>query len=221
MSYHGEFIEFLLEAGVLTFGDFVTKSGRKTPYFLNMGNIDSGKDLLKLGKFYSKIYKEHFDDTKVLYGPAYKGISLSVATSIALYDRYKYNVPITFNRKEMKAHGEGGQFIGKKPEAGDRFVIIEDVMTAGTAVRETLELLKPYDVSVDGIIIAVDRMEKGSKDKSAIQEFQEEYNIPVYSVVTIVDLVEHLYNKEINGKVYIDEEMKQRIDKYLEEYGCL
>ncbi|WP_459129481.1 orotate phosphoribosyltransferase [Guggenheimella bovis] len=217
MNYKREFIEFLLASNVLTFGDFTTKSGRKTPYFLNFGNIKSGSALSGIGRYYAENYKAHFNGNHVLYGPAYKGIPLAVSTSIALSDTY--NLDVTFNRKEVKDHGEGGVFVGKKLEANDSIVIVEDVITAGTAIRETLALLEPYNVKVDGILIGVDRMEKGTTDQSAIEEIEELLKIKVYPVVTIREIIKDLYNRKVNGKVYIDDEMKERIEAYLALYG--
>ncbi|SHJ91526.1 orotate phosphoribosyltransferase [Hathewaya proteolytica DSM 3090] len=224
MKYKEEFIELMVEANVLRFGDFTAKSGRKTPYFINTGNYKFGAHISKLGEFYADCYHEFLkDDVNLLFGPAYKGIPLVVSASVALSNKYKVNAPICFNRKEAKDHGEGGIFVGKAPESGDNIVIIEDVITAGTAIRESMDIFKNVPgVNVTDLIIAVDRKEKGKKgNKSTLQELEEEFGIKVHPIVTIDDILEYLYNKEINGKVYIDDTMKARIEKYLSEYGAV
>ena len=222
MNYKEEFIKLMLKANVLQFGDFTAKSGRKTPYFINTGNYKMGSDISKLGVFYADCYNEHLQNEKnLLFGPAYKGIPLVVSTSTALAVKYNLDLPFCFNRKEAKDHGEGGVFVGKKPEQGESIVIIEDVITAGTAVRESMELFSTIkDLKVKALIIAVDRREKGQGSKSTLQELEEQFGIKVYPIVTIDDIVEYLYNKEIDGKVYIDDEMKARIDNYLSQYGA-
>lgn len=224
MNYKEEFINLMVRANVLRFGDFTAKSGRKTPYFINTGNYKFGADICKLGEFYADCYHEYLgENVNVLFGPAYKGIPLVISTSSALSNKYSMNVPICFNRKEAKDHGEGGIFVGKTPEAGDKVVIIEDVITAGTAVRESMDMLgKINGVKVTDLIIAVDRKEKGKKgDKSTLQELEEEFGIKVHPIVTINDILEYLYNKEIDGKVYIDDTMKARIEEYLSVYGAV
>jgi len=221
MNYKEEFIKLMLKANVLQFGDFTAKSGRKTPYFINMGNYKMGSHISKLGVFYADCYNENLkDDKNLLFGPAYKGIPLVVTTSTALAVKYNLDLPFCFNRKEVKDHGEGGIFVGKKPESGDSIVIIEDVITAGTAIRESMEIFsKIPNINVKALIIAVDRREKGQGAKSTMQELEEQFGIKVYPIVTIDDIVEYLYNKEIDGKVYIDDAMKTKIDAYLETYG--
>ena len=223
MNYKEEFIKLMLKANVLQFGDFTAKSGRKTPYFINMGNYKMGSDISKLGVFYADCYNEKLkDDKNLLFGPAYKGIPLVVTTSTALAVKYNLDLPFCFNRKEVKDHGEGGIFVGKKPESGDSIVIIEDVITAGTAIRESMEIFsKIPNINVKALIIAVDRREKGQGSKSTLQELEDQFGIKVYPIVTIDDIVEYLYNKEIDGKIYIDDDMKVKIDNYLEMYGAI
>lgn len=220
-KYKEEFIEFMVESNVLTFGDFITKSGRKTPFFINTGNYTTGKQLSKLGEYYAKAIHDNFgDDFDILFGPAYKGIPLSVTTAIALDNLYNINAAYCSNRKEIKDHGDKGILLGSKIKDNDRIVIIEDVTTAGTSVYETMPLLKEQaDVSVKGLIISVDRMERGKGEKSALTELKEEFGFKTCAIVTMAEVVEHLYNKNINGKVLIDDEMKERIEDYYKEYG--
>ena len=219
--FQENFIEFMVRSGVLTFGDFTTKSGRKTPYFVNTGNYKMGSQARELGRYYSQAvnfsFAENFD---VLFGPSYKGIPLVVATSI-LNITYNYDVPYCFNRKEVKDHGEGGGIIGHQPLDGDKFLIIEDVTTSGSSIRESIALLKKYaEVAFTGVIISVDRQEKGKGEKSAIQEVKEDLGIPIIPIVTLDDIVEHLHNRQIDEKVYIDDNMKVKISEYREEYGA-
>ena len=222
MDYKQEFIQFMVRSGVLTFGDFTAKSGRKTPYFINTGNYKTGAQAARLGEFYAKCLVEnipgHID---ALFGPAYKGIPLAVATAISLADHHNRDVNYCFNRKEAKDHGEGGTMVGYKLKDGDKVVIIEDVITAGTAMRESLPLLKAAanHIEVAGVIISVDRTERGQGDKSAVQEMKEEFGIPVYPIVTAREIIDALYNVEVDGKVYIDDAMKAKMEAYLEQYG--
>ncbi len=211
----------MVRSGVLTFGDFTAKSGRKTPYFINTGNYKTGAQAARLGEFYAKCLLEHIPgQVDALFGPAYKGIPLAVATAVALADRHGRDVNYCFNRKEAKDHGEGGTMVGYKLKDGDKVVIIEDVITAGTAMRETLPLLKAAaNVEVAGVIISVDRTERGQGDKSAIQEMREEFGIPVYPIVTAREIINGLHNVEVDGKVYIDDRMKAKMEAYLEQYG--
>ncbi len=225
MGYKEDFIKFMVESGVLTFGDFVTKSGRNTPYFVNTGNYKTGMQAHKLGQFYASCIKDHMDagniakDTKVLFGPAYKGIPLSVATSIALSSEYGMDVSYCFNRKEKKDHGEGGNMVGYKLQPGDKVLITEDVITAGTAVRETLPLLmEAADVTIEGLIVSVDRMERGKGEKTAIQELYEDFGIRTYPIVTVREVIDTLHNVEVNGEVVITDEIKAAMEAYLEKY---
>ena len=222
-NYKEKFIMFMLESGVLKFGDFTTKSGRKTPYFVNTGNYKTGRQAALLGGFYADAIMENasgqFD---FLYGPAYKGIPLAAATAIALSNKHNVDMPYSFNRKEIKDHGEGGNIIGYTPKDGDRAMIIEDVVTAGTSVRESVPIIKAYgDIAIKNMIISVDRKEKGLSSKTAVQEIKEEFGIDVISIVTISDILAVLYNKEVDGNVIVDDCMKARIQAYMDEYCVL
>lgn len=198
-AYKREFIQFLESAGVLKFGDFTAKSGRKIPYFINAGEIKTGDQISKLGEFYAKSYLEKVGNKRtVLYGPAYKGIPISVAASIGL-SKNGLDVPFFFNRKEEKDHGEGGVFVGYKPQEGEEIVIVEDVITAGTAIRESMSILQGLKgTKVAATFVMVDRKEKGQGEKSAMAEIGEEYGFPVYSVVDVYDIIEYLEEDEAN-----------------------
>lgn len=219
-SYKKDFIEFMVRAGVLTFGDFVTKSGRRTPYFVNTGNYVTGAQIYKLGAFYAQCIKANIKGKiDALFGPAYKGIPLSVTTAIALHSNFNDNVNFCFNRKEAKDHGEGGKMVGYRLKDGDNIVIVEDVITAGTSVRECLPLLKAQaDVNIAGLIVSVDRMEKGVGDKTAIQELSEQYGITTHPIVTVKEIIDAIYNHPIDGKIYIDDNVKQRMEEYIAKY---
>ncbi len=221
MTYQEEFITFMVRSGVLTFGDFTTKSGRKTPYFVNTGNYKTGAQAAKLGDYYAACIQENLPDgVDCLFGPAYKGIPLTVVAASSLYRNYDRDLPYCFNRKEAKDHGEGGTMIGYQPKDGDRVVIVEDVVTAGTAVRETIELFKHIaDVKFASLIVSVDRMEKGTGEKTTINELREQYGIAVHPIVTVRHVIDFLHNREIDGKIYIDDEMKGKMEAYLEQYG--
>ena len=214
-AYKREFIQFLEGAGVLKFGDFTAKSGRKIPYFINAGMIKTGADIATLGEFYARAYKEKLGDTKaVLYGPAYKGISIAVSSSIALA-KEGLDLPFFFNRKEAKDHGEGGIFVGYTPKSGENIVIVEDVITAGTAIRESMEILSSLKESkVIATFVMVDRKEKGKTEKSAMAEVGEEFGFPVYSVVDVYDIIEYLEEDEKNA------ENVERIKNYLKVNGA-
>ena len=198
-GYKREFIKFLEDAGVLKFGDFTAKSGRKIPYFINAGDIKTGEQIQKLGEFYAKAYFEKVGNKKsVLYGPAYKGIPIAVSVAVALA-KDGLDVPFFFNRKEEKDHGEGGVFVGYKPQAGEDVVIVEDVITAGTAIRESMAILSKLDgVNVKATFVMVDRKEKGQGEKSAMAEVTDEFGFPVYSVVDVYDIIEYLEEDEAN-----------------------
>ena len=221
MTYKEEFITFMVRAGVLTFGDFVTKSGRKTPYFINTGNYKTGAQAAQLGDYYAACIQEHLPDgVDCLFGPAYKGIPLAVAAASSLYRNYGRDLPYCFNRKEAKDHGEGGSMVGYKPQDGDRVVIVEDVVTAGTAVRESLALFQALgDLKVTALIVSVDRMERGTRACSTLDELRADHGIAVYPIVTVREILAFLHNREIDGRVYIDDAMKARMEAYLAEYG--
>ena len=214
-GYKREFIKFLEGAGVLKFGDFTAKSGRKIPYFINAGDIKTGEQIAKLGEFYSRAYLEKIGREKtVLYGPAYKGISIAVSASVALA-KEGLDLPFFFNRKEAKDHGEGGVFVGYTPKEGENVVIVEDVITAGTAIRESMEILSSLKgVNVVAVFVMVDRKEKGKTEKSAMAEVGEEFGFPVYSVVDVYDIIEYLEEDESNL------ENVQRIKNYLAVNGA-
>ncbi len=214
-GYKREFIKFLEDAGVLKFGDFTAKSGREIPYFINAGDIKTGEQIQKLGEFYAKAYFEKVGNKRaVLYGPAYKGIPIAVSVAVALA-REGLDVPFFFNRKEEKDHGEGGVFVGYKPQSGEDIVIVEDVVTAGTAIRESMAILSKLEgTKVAATFVMVDRKEKGQTDKSAIAEVADEYGFPVYSVVDVYDIIEYLEEDEANR------ENVERIKKYLEVNGA-
>ena len=214
-GYKREFIKFLEGAGVLKFGDFTAKSGRKIPYFINAGDIKTGEQLAKLGEFYAKAYFEKLGKRKtVLYGPAYKGIPLAVSAAVAI-SKEGLDLPFFFNRKEEKDHGEGGVFVGYKPKANEEIVIIEDVITAGTAIRESCENMKSLEgVKIVATFVMVDRKEKGKGEKSAISEVEEEFGFPVYSVVDVYDIIEYLEEKPENL------ENVERIKRYLAVNGA-
>lgn len=221
-QYKQDFIEFMIESGVLTFGDFVTKSGRKTPFFINTGNYRTGSQIKRLGEFYaaaiSKTLGTSFD---VLYGPAYKGIPLVVTTAAALSANNDHDVAFCFNRKEAKNHGEGGVFIGHKLKDSDRVVIVEDVVTAGTSVRESLPLLAAAaKTTVVGLVVSVDRMEKGTGEKSALAEIRADLGLNAFAIVTLDELVAHLHNRKINGSVVLDNAMLEKINAYRAVYGA-
>lgn len=214
-GYKREFIKFLEDAGVLKFGDFTAKSGRKIPYFINAGDIKTGEQIQKLGEFYAKAYFEKVGNKKsVLYGPAYKGIPIAVSVAVALA-KDGLDVPFFFNRKEEKDHGEGGVFVGYKPQAGEDVVIVEDVITAGTAIRESMAILSKLDgVNVKATFVMVDRKEKGQGEKSAMAELTDEFGFPVYSVVDVYDIIEYLEEDEAN------KENVDRIKAYLAVNGA-
>ncbi len=214
-SYKREFIQFLQDAGVLKFGDFTAKSGRKIPYFINAGMIKTGAEIAKLGEFYAKAYFDKLGSKKaVLYGPAYKGISIAVSAAVAL-SKNGLDVPFFFNRKEAKDHGEGGVFVGYVPTVGEEIVIVEDVITAGTAIRESMAILSSLsDVKVAATFVMVDRKEKGQTDKSAMAEVADEFGFPVYSVVDVYDIIEFLEEDAANA------ENVARIRNYLAVYGA-
>lgn len=221
-QYKQEFIEFMVDCGVLKFGDFVTKSGRKTPFFVNTGFYRTGSQLRKLGEYYAKAIKNSYGvEFDVLFGPAYKGIPLSVAATMALSEFYGADIRYCSNRKEVKDHGDTGILLGSPMQDQDKVVIIEDVTTAGTSIQETLPIIKAQgDVQVVGMVVSVDRMERGQGTKSALAEIQETYGFPTTAIVTMADVIEHLYNRPYKGKVIIDDTLKDAIDAYYVQYGA-
>lgn len=221
-AYKQEFIEFMIDCNVLKFGDFVTKSGRKTPFFVNTGFYRTGTQLRKLGEYYAKAIKNKFGlDFDVLFGPAYKGIPLTVAATMAISEAYGKDIRYCSNRKEVKDHGDTGILLGSPIGDGDKVVIIEDVTTAGTSIQETLPIIKAQgDVQAIGLVVSVDRMERGQGTKSALKEIEEKYGLQTTAIVTMAEVVEHLYNKEYKGKIIIDDALKTAIDAYYAQYGA-
>lgn len=221
-QYKKDFIEFMIESGVLTFGDFVTKSGRKSPFFVNTGNYQTGSQLKKLGEFYAEAIKENFPENfDIVFGPAYKGIPLSVTVTMALADKYGIDVKYCSNRKEVKDHGDTGILLGSKLKDGDKVLITEDVTTSGKSIYETMPIIKSQaNADVIGLVISVNRMEKGQGEKSALVELEEKYGFKTCAIVTMEEVIDYLYNKEIDGKVIIDDEIKGRIDDYYKIYGA-
>ena len=222
MNIKDQFVHFLVEAGALKFGDFVTKSGRNTPYFINTGEFRTGATLSKLAEYYASTYMVHFDGkAQNLYGPAYKGIPLCAATAMKLSDVYDQNLTFTYNRKEVKDHGDTGIMLGSSLKDGDRVVMIEDVTTSGKSIEETFPILKAQgDVQIKGLVVSLNRMEKGKGEKSALAEISELYGFPATAIVTMAEVTEYLYGKEIGGSVLIDDERKAAIDAYYKEYGA-
>ncbi len=220
--YKREFIEFMIDCDVLKFGDFVTKSGRKTPFFVNTGFYRTGAHLRKLGQYYAQAIKEAFGlEFDVLFGPAYKGIPLAVATSMAISEVYGKEIGYCANRKEVKDHGDKGILLGSPLGDGDRVALIEDVTTAGTSIAETMPILKAQgELQLVGLVVSVDRMERGQGTKSALCEIEEKYGLRTASIVTMKEVVEHLHNRPYQGKVIIDDDMKAAIDAYYEQYGA-
>ena len=219
-AYQREFIEFMVRAGVLRFGEFTTKSGRKTPFFINTGLYRTGSQIARLGEFYAQAVRESFGEGfDLLFGPAYKGIPL-VVTAAAALSRSGSDVGFCFNRKEAKDHGEGGVLVGQAPRDGDRVLILEDVITAGTSIRETVPLLQAAArVRLAGLLVSVDRMEKGPGGRSALKEVEAEFGLKAAAIVTIDQILEHLHGREIDGKVLIDDAMKAKIVEYRKQWG--
>ena len=219
-EYKKSLIELIATSGVLMFGDFTTKSGRQSPYFINSGMYNTGEQAERVSEYYAALIHEKLAGrVDVLFGPAYKGIPLCTLTAAALYRIHGINVGYSFNRKEAKTHGEGGMFVGHQPANGDRVVIIEDVISAGTAVREVYPLLKAAaDVQITDMVISVDRMEKGQGELTTIQEVKKDFGITVHPIVTVREIIDHLHNCEINNKIYINDEMRNKMEAYLEKY---
>ena len=220
-QYKEEFIGFMVDSGVLRFGDFTLKSGRKSPFFMNAGGYVTGTQLMKLGEYYAKaIHDNYGTDFDVLFGPAYKGIPLSVATTIAFAKLYGKDIRYCSNRKEIKDHGDTGILLGSPIKDGDKVVIIEDVTTSGKSIEETFPIIMEQGkVEILGLMVSLNRMEKGKGDKSAVVEIKEKYGFNANAIVSTAEVVEYLYNRPYKGKVVIDDEIKSRIDAYYETYG--
>lgn len=220
-QYKEQFIDFMVESQVLKFGEFTLKSGRKSPFFMNAGAYVTGTQLRRLGEYYAKAIHDTYGlDFDVLFGPAYKGIPLTVATTMAISELYGKDIRYCSNRKEVKDHGDTGILLGSKLKDGDRVVIIEDVTTSGKSIEETFPILKEQaDVEIKGLMVSLNRMERGKGEKSALSEIQEKYRFPASAIVTMEEVVEKLYNKECQGKILIDDTLKAAIDAYYEQYG--
>ena len=223
-QYKQEFIEFMVESDVLKFGEFTLKSGRKSPFFMNAGAYVTGSQLMRLGEYYARaIHETYGDDFDVLFGPAYKGIPVSVVTAVAFHNLYGKEVRYCSDRKEEKDHGaDKGSFLGSKLKDGDRVVMIEDVTTSGKSMEETVPKVRgAADVTIVGLMVSLNRMEKGlGGEKSALEEIREKYGFETNAIVTMEEVVEHLYNRTCQGRVVIDDTIKAAIDDYYKQYGC-
>ena len=221
-QYKKEFIEFMVDSNVLKFGEFTLKSGRKSPFFMNAGAYVTGSQLRRLGQFYAQaIHDNYGTDFDVLFGPAYKGIPLAVATTIAFSELYGRDIKYCSNRKEIKDHGDVGILLGSDLNDGDKVVIIEDVTTSGKSIEETFPILKSQaNVDVVGLMVSLNRQERGKTQQNALAEIREVYGIETGAIVTMEEVVEYLYNKPVNGKVLIDDKMKEAIDAYYAQYGA-
>lgn len=218
-AYQRKFVEFMVRADVLTFGDFTTKSGRKTPFFINTGRYRTGDQLNQLARYYADAIEAQGIEFDFLFGPAYKGIPLATAVSMELARRGK-NVPFCFNRKEAKDHGEGGSLVGHKPADGERALIVEDVTTAGTSIRETVPVLRQAaNVEVAGLVVSVNRMERGTGEKNALTELREEFDMQTFAIVNIVEIADYLRGREIDGSVVVTDKLFDRIQEYRQQYG--
>lgn len=221
-QYKKEFIEFMVDSNVLRFGEFTLKSGRKSPFFMNAGAYITGSQLRRLGAYYAQaIHDNYGTDFDVLFGPAYKGIPLSVATTMAFSELYGRDIRYCSNRKEIKDHGDVGILLGSDLNDGDRVVIIEDVTTSGKSIEETFPILKEQaNVDVVGLMVSLNRQERGRTQKNALAEIREVYGIETGAIVTMEEVIEHLYNRKYNGRVLIDDKMKEAIDTYYAQYGA-
>lgn len=222
-QYKQEFIEFMVDSNVLKFGDFTLKSGRKSPFFMNAGGYVTGTQLRKLGEYYAKAIHDNYGlDFDVLFGPAYKGIPLAVATTMAISELYGKDIRYCSNRKEVKDHGDTGILLGSKLKDGDRVVIIEDVTTSGKSIEETFPILKAQaDVEIVGLMVSLNRMERGlTTEKSALEEIREKYGFGANAIVSMAEVTDYLYNKPYDGKIYIDDALKAALDSYYEQYGA-
>jgi orotate phosphoribosyltransferase len=221
-THKRELIELMVRCDVLTFGDFTAKSGRKTPYFVNTGRYRTGAHIARLARFYAQTIRERLGtDFDVLFGPAYKGIPLVVATAMALHEDHGHDVGYCFNRKEAKDHGEGGVLLGHTLRDGDRVVILEDVTTAGTSIRETVPILKrAANVTLTGLVVSVDRMERGTGDQSALAEIESSFGMPAFPIVTVREIMSYLRGRELDGRVALTDELHARMEAYLEQHGA-
>ncbi|WP_105902894.1 orotate phosphoribosyltransferase [Vibrio gangliei] len=210
-AYQREFIEFALEKQVLKFGEFTLKSGRKSPYFFNAGLFNTGRDLARLGRFYAAALADSGIEFDVLFGPAYKGIPIATTTAVALADHHDIDTPYCFNRKEAKDHGEGGNLVGNPLEG--RIMLVDDVITAGTAIRESMEIIKANGADLAGVLVAIDRQEKGKGELSAIQEVERDFGCSVISIISLGDLVTYLEEKGDNA------EQLESVKAYRAQYG--
>ena len=221
-QYKKEFIEFMVDSNVLKFGEFTLKSGRKSPFFMNAGAYVTGSQLKKLGEYYAKaIHDKYGEDFDILFGPAYKGIPLTVAATIAFSELYGKEIKYCSNRKEVKDHGDTGILLGSPIQDGDRVVIIEDVTTSGKSIEETFPILTAQgNVEIVGLMVSLNRMEKGKGEKSALEEIKDLYGFETGAIVTMAEVTEYLYNKPYKGKIYIDEPIRAALDSYYAEYGA-
>lgn len=222
-EYKKEFIEFMVESQVLKFGSFTLKSGRQSPFFMNAGAYVTGDQLHRLGLYYARAIHDNFgDDFDVVFGPAYKGIPLSVVTAMAYHELYGKEIKYCSNRKEAKDHGEGGNLLGHVLEDGDRVVMVEDVTTSGKSIDETHPIITAAaNIEIKGLIVSLNRQEVGKGGvKCACDEVSEKYGFPTAAIVTMSEVTEYLYNREVQGKVIIDDAMKKNIDAYYEQYGA-
>lgn len=218
-TYKSQFIDFMVRSNVLTFGDFTTKSGRKTPFFINTGRYRNGDQMNRLAGFYADAIEAQDVSFDFLFGPAYKGIPLVVAISMELSRRGR-NVPFCFNRKEAKDHGEGGSLVGHPPEDGQQALIVEDVTTAGTSIRETVPVLKAAaNVRPSGLVVSVDRMERGTGSRNALVELRHEFDMQTFAIVTIEEVADYLRNREVDGRVVVTDDLFQKIQAYRQQYG--
>jgi len=221
-AYKREFIDFMVRSDVLTFGDFTTKSGRKTPYFVNTGRYRSGAQMNRLAGFYAAAIRARLGtDYDVLFGPAYKGIPLVVSTAMHLAGEGDCDPAWCFDRKELKDHGEGGGLVGHALRDGDRVLIVEDVTTAGTSVRETVPKLRAAaDVKLAGLVVSVDRMERGQGDQGALRELAAEFDMPTFAIVDLDEILSHLRECPVDGRRVLDEDLETRMAAYRERYGA-
>ena len=223
LNYKAKLIELIATSGVLMFGDFTTKAGRQSPYFVNSGQYKTGEQAERVSEYYATLIHEKLSGKfDVLFGPAYKGIPLCTLTAAALFRLYNVRTSYCFNRKEVKDHGDGGIFVGWEPRDGDRFLITDDVLSAGTSIREVHPLLKKTaDVSITDMVISVDRMERGHNGLTATEEMMQEFGITVHPLVTVTEVIEYLHNREVEGRVFIDDEMRKKMEAYINKYCAL